>query len=257
MKYIPRDLGDSAENSSGGGGRGLIREIVVLSGLVLSALGILYFLAAMITDWAVCRIPPETEASFFNNFGVDEFNDSVPEALLSKWQQAEAILSKLQDAPEVLPLPYQLVYTSDPKPNAFAIPGGRIALTQGLLESLDEEVSFAFVLAHELGHFAGRDHLQRLGRQVGFGTSLAILMGGSRPQLLDSVADLLVLNYSREEESAADRFALELMDHVYGTRDGANRFFEILQENNSLPGWAYMFQTHPDTLKRIREIRGE
>ncbi len=257
MKYVPRDLGESAENSSGGGRRGLIREIAVLAALILGTIVLLYLLAGWITDFAVTRISPEKEAAFFEDYFAEEFNEEVPEELEAPWVQAVSILTKLQAAPGVPPLKYRLSYVSEPEPNAFALPGGRIVLTHGLLESLDEEIAIAFVLAHELGHFAGRDHLQRLGRQIGFGAGLRILTGGSSTGVIDSVANLLVLNYSRDEESAADRFALEVLDELYGTREGAERLFEILEAKESLPTWAYMFQTHPDTAKRIREIREE
>jgi Zn-dependent protease with chaperone function len=258
LKYVPRDLGTSAENSSGGGGRGLARELLTLSLLTLCALALLYFFAAWFTDWAVARISPEKEAAFFADHFADEFVEPVPEAYTERWEQAKAILDKLQQTPGVLPLNYQLGYQSEPEPNAFAVPGGRIILTQGLLEALDgEEIALAFVLAHELGHFAGRDHLQRLGRQVGFGTGLMILTGRQSNGLFESVANFLVLNYSREEERAADHFALEVLDAVYGSRAGAERLFEILEQKEQLPAWAYMFQTHPDTAQRIREIRAE
>lgn len=256
MKYVPRDLGESAENSSGGGGKGLAREVVTLAALTLGLIALLFLVAGWVTDFAVARISPEKEAAFFEGYFAEEFNEELPEELEVPWAQAEAILAKLQAAPGVPPLHYRLSYVSDPEPNAFALPGGRIVLTHGLLESLEEEIAIAFVLAHELGHFAGRDHLQRLGRQIGFGTGLAILTGGGSG-VIDSVGNLLVLNYSRDEETDADRFALEVLDEIYGTREGADRLFEILEAKESLPGWAYMFQTHPDTAKRLEEIRGE
>ena len=257
MKYVARDLGESAENSSGGGGRGLLREIAVLSALSIGVIGLLYCLVGWLTDFAVARISPEKEAAFFADYLVSEFSAPVPEALETQWQQAEAILAKLQEAPGVPPLVYQLSYISDPNPNAFAVPGGRIVLTRGLLESLDEEIAVAFVLSHELGHFAGRDHLQRFGRQLGFGASMSLLFGGSSVGVSDSVTNLLALNYSRDDEVAADRFALQLLDAVYGTRAGAERLFEILEQQDTLPHWAYMFQTHPDTAKRIQEIQSQ
>jgi len=179
MKYVPKDLGESAENSSGGGGKGLAREVVTLAALTLGAVALLYLVAGWITDFAVARISPEKEAAFFEGYFADEFSEAPPDELGEPWAQAEAILARLQAAPGVPPLKYRLSYVSAPEPNAFALPGGRIVLTRGLLESLEEETAIAFVLAHELGHFAGRDHLQRLGRQIGFGAGLAILTGGS------------------------------------------------------------------------------
>ncbi|MDQ8209426.1 M48 family metallopeptidase [Coraliomargarita sp. SDUM461003] len=254
MKYVARDLGASAENSSGGGGRGLARELLTLALLTVCVLSLLYFLAGLVTDFAVARISPAREAALFEGHFVDEFAEEVPEAYAQQWRKAEAILAKVQQATGVPPLHYQLGYQSSTQPNAFALPGGHIILTQGLLDALDAEIALAFVLAHELGHFAGRDHLQRLGRQLGFGAGLMLLTGFQSNALFDTVSNFLALNYSREEERAADRFALQVLDQVYGSRDGAERLFEILEQEEQLPGWAYMFQTHPDTAERIREI---
>ncbi|MGZ0657025.1 M48 family metallopeptidase [Coraliomargarita sp. W4R72] len=257
MKYVPRDLGESAENSSGGGRRGLLTEVVTLSGLTIAVVGLLYFLTGWITDWAVVRISPEREAMFFQEMMEDAFTDPVPEDFELKWQRAEAIFVKLQEAPGVLPLRYRLAYSDESEPNAFAVPGGQIVLTRGLLESLEEEVAIAFVLAHELGHFVGRDHLQRMGRQLGFGTALKLLTGASSGRLIESGTGLLDLSYSREEEMAADRFALQSLDAVYGDRAGAERLFEILEADRGLPKWAYMFLTHPANVARIQEIHSE
>lgn len=252
---MARDLGESAENSSGGGRRGLWREIGVLTSLVVLAIAVLYFLAATVTDFAVARISPEREAAFFKDFAQDQFTADVPNSLEVKWQQAGRILDKLSQHSQVLPLDYRLAYSPQSAPNAFAVPGGLIVLTEGLLEQLDEEIAVAFVIAHELGHFAGRDHLRSLGRQIGFGTALLLLTGGNADGLVQSTSNLIGMTYSRKQESAADVFALECLDATYGHREGAERLFEILEAESGLPEWAYMFMTHPANAERIRRIR--
>lgn len=75
--------------------------------------------------------------------------------------------------------------------------------------------------------------------------------------MIESLTGLLDLNYSREEELAADRFALQSLDVVYGDREGAERLFEILEADSGLPKWAYMFLTHPANAERIREIHSD
>jgi Zn-dependent protease with chaperone function len=214
----------------------------------------LYFSAATLTDWIVTRISPEQEAEFFKGSFDQEFDEALPPELTEKWAQAEAILTKLKSHPAVVPVEYRLQYSPETMPNAFAVPGGSIVLTRGLLEALDEEIAMAFVIAHELGHFAGRDHLRRMGRQLGFGAALMLLSGGSPDSLTQYASNLVTLSYGREQESAADQFALQCIDSVYGARDGAERLFEILEAEQSLPDWAYMFMTHPANAKRIREI---
>ncbi len=255
MKYVPRELGEAAENSSGGGRRGLLKEIAVLTTLTVLAMGGLYLLAGLITDFAVSHISPEDERILFKHFTQERFDSTAPEAMATKWAEAQRILAKLVQYEAVVDLDYRLAYSPEPRPNAFAIPGGTIVLTQGLLDDMDEEIAMAFVIAHELGHFAGRDHLQSLGRQVGFGTALTLLTGGKPDGLLNAASQLMALNYSRQQESAADQFGITCLDAVYGHRQGAERLFEILDASDKIPDWAYMFLTHPANAKRIQSIQ--
>lgn len=90
---MPRDLGESAENSSGGGRRGLLREIAVLSGLTACAVLLLYLLAGWLTDWAVVRISPETEARFFEGNMGAQFNEALQGATIcSAWGGKSALV---------------------------------------------------------------------------------------------------------------------------------------------------------------------
>jgi Zn-dependent protease with chaperone function len=254
VKYVQRDLGEAAENSSGGGRKGLTQEILTLSGLTLAALIALYFLAAWVTDLLVAGISPQREAALFADFGAAYAQDAVPEDLEARWQSAEATLDNLLAYEGIAQLDYQLAYSSEAQANAFAVPGGVIVLTRGLLESLDEKIAVAFVLAHELGHFAGRHHLKRLGRQIGFGGGVMLLTGGSSDRLLQNSANLVALNYSRKQEVEADRFAMDCLHAIYADTNGAEKLFQLLEADSQLPGWAYMFMTHPDTKERIRMI---
>lgn len=254
MKFVQRDLGESAENSSGGGRRGLAREVAILSVLTITAITGLYLLAGWITDFAVSRITPAQEQALFAGFAFDTFESEPPEEFEEKWQQVGAILEKLRAYKEVPAIDYTLMFDPSPQLNAFALPGGGIALTRGLLQELDEEIAIAFVIAHELGHFAGRDHLQGMGRQIGFGIAMTLLTGGSPDPLTQSATQLIQLNYSRDQETDADAFAIRTLDAIYGRSDGAERLFEILEEKHDLPSWAYMFQTHPDNAERIKAI---
>ena len=70
--------------------------------------------------------------------------------------------------------PYTLrVRVIEGEPNAFALPGGEIWVTTGLLEQTESENEIAFVLGHEIGHFRSRDHLRSLGRGLLFGLAAA------------------------------------------------------------------------------------
>jgi Zn-dependent protease with chaperone function len=255
MKFIPRSLGEAAENSSGGGTRSQLRELLILGSLACLSLIGLFFIAGWITDFAVERISPEKEAKLFAGYSRAFTQEpSIPEELTKKWDTAQRLLKEIVAASELSSLDFKLGFMPAEEPNAFAIPGGGIVLTRGLLETIETDIGLAFVLAHELGHFAHRDHLRRLSRQIGFKATLTLLLGQSS-SLTMSAADLMLLHYSREREAAADDYAINLLHMNYGATEGAEELFRHFEEEGHLPSWAYMFTSHPDNLERLKNIR--
>ena len=255
MKFTPRDIGQAAEVSSGGGNRGMVKEAMVLIALVIIALAGIYGLIAFGTDFVISRISFEREAKLFAFMDHAAHSNKIPEDCMEKWKLAESILEKLKEYPDSPPMDFRLSFTVDPQPNAFALPGGAIVLTSGLLDSLDEEISLAFVLAHEIGHFAHRDHLRGFGRRIGLAAVLTLLFGGQPDAWANHGAQLVMLHYSRVQESKADDFALSCLDSVYETHEGAERLFEILESRgDQIPDWAYMFNSHPGNKSRLEKI---
>ncbi len=253
MKYVQRDPGQSAENSSGGGTRGTLRELLTLTALVCLAMTVLYFGIAFLTDLAVAGISVDRERRMFGGFSPAIATGSeIPEQYAEEWALLESVLGKLSHHPGVVALDYRLVLMAEDEPNAFAIPGGTIGVTSGLLDSLEGEIPMAFVIGHELGHFAHRDHLKGMGRRIGFSIAVRVVFGGGIDSMTSKGAELMLLSYSRKQETLADAFAMECLDAVYGRHDGAGQLFEILDQSADLPDWAYMFSTHPDSQARLR-----
>ena len=103
-------------------------------------------------------------------------------------------------------------------PNALAFPGGLIVLTTGLLDGLGSENELALVLGHELGHYAGRDHLEGLGRGLALAFTLGIFgagESGSAAGLAALAAQLAARGHDREQETLADAFGLALEQAEY------------------------------------------
>ena len=96
-----------------------------------------------------------------------------------------------------------------------------------------------------------------MGRAVGFRIVLSIIFGGSPGA--DSFGDMIEYvfqrNYSQERERQADRFGVTLVLATYGKVDGVDKLFQMLLEEGTLPGWAYMFSTHPAPRKRIDDLK--
>jgi len=256
MKFVKRDLGEAAEASSGGGDRGLAKEIVTLAILLALLLTAIYYGVVIVTEGVVSGITPEREVELFGkDFAKATVSPKeVPEELQDKFAMCEDVLAKLSAHDSVPQIDYELIYLDQEQPNAFAFPGGTIGVSKGLLEALDEEIAVAFVLAHELGHFANRDHLRGMGRKLGFGLGVKLLFQGDIGSFSHGTTNLVLAKYSRGQESNADVFGIQCVLDTYGDTTGAEKLFEVLEEKGALPRWAYMFSTHPDNKSRIRRI---
>lgn len=258
MKFVQRDLGDAAEASSGGGETGLGREILLMGGALLGLTLGLWFGIGWATELALPLISTATEKSWFGRFSPPQADEETSPDAAQKAQRdrASAVLSRLVADPAVPRLDYRLFFIPEEKPNAFAFPGGAIGVTQGLLDVVEDDVALAFVLGHELGHFAQRDHLRGIGRQIGRQLAWALIFGGDGGDLLGShLSTLLDLRHSRGQESGADIFGLELVHRTYGTTAGTDRLFAWLERRDSNPRWIEMLQTHPVPANRLAEMR--
>jgi Zn-dependent protease with chaperone function len=252
----------------GGGAKGTFRESITLLLLTTALLLAIHFAIGLIVSAFLPHISIEREHQWFSSFQLPQPNkespyDSQKKALETDsnpaLNRAEAILQRLVASPDVPNLDYQLVHLSDAAPNAFAFPGGTIGVTSGLLELTEtDEVSLAFILAHELGHFVHRDHLKGIGRQVGRSLAWAVLFGNDPSGLFSIHANhWLDMDYSREQESAADQFAIQLVHQVYGNMEGSGRFFEWLENHSSHPAWVEWWMSHPEPTRRRQDLEKE
>jgi Zn-dependent protease with chaperone function len=110
------------------------------------------------------------------------------------------------------PITFQFV--DNPMPNAFALPGGQVMATSGLLEATGEDQeAFLAVIAHELGHVRSRDGMQAIYRNAGAGVVLDIITGGSgaAQQAVLIAGQLNQLRNSRKQETAADDAAADIL----------------------------------------------
>ncbi|OVE80020.1 peptidase M48, partial [bacterium I07] len=160
-------------------------------------------------------------------------------------------------------LTYQFKVLDTPVINAFAVPGGYIYFTRGILAYLNNEAEFAGVLGHELGHVNARHSAQQYSRaqlaQLGLGIGMVLSEDFRKFAGLASFGvQMLFLRFSRDNERQADDLGVE-----YSSRSGydANEmadFFNTLERLNpgthqsGLPEW---FSTHPNPVDRIDAVR--
>ncbi len=106
---------------------------------------------------------------------------------------------------------------ASPVPNAFALPGGKIYLLNGLLQKANSVDEIAGVIAHEMGHVAHRDQTRMVIQNGGTSFLIGLLLGDitGSAAIIFATRSVLAASYSREAEAGADAFAISTM-HALG-----------------------------------------
>jgi predicted Zn-dependent protease len=144
--------------------------------------------------------------------------------------------------------------------NAVTFPGGLIVVFTPLIRLTDSPEELAAVIAHELGHVVHRDPLRQMAKEFGVSVVLSMVNGGKAAPMLETmVKDFLDVQYTREQEQAADEYAFGLL-----AQSGISpRYFadfmeklspDTLAGGNDGPKFEY-FSTHPDVHDRIRAAK--
>ena len=105
-------------------------------------------------------------------------------------------------------LPFTFTVLNSPEVNAFALPGGYVYVTRGLVALANSEAELAAVIGHEIGHVVARHTAQRYSQAVAAGVGAALLgavVGGDAQQLAQLGSELYLAGFSREQEFEADR----------------------------------------------------
>src|SRR6266446_4677834 len=186
-----------------------------------------------------------------------------PDSALQAWiQQFGARLAATSERPN---LPWSFRVVDDPVVNAFALPGGFIYVTRGILAHLNSEAELAGVVGHEIGHVTARhsasqmtkQQLAQVGLVVG---SIASSDFGRYAGLAGQALGVLFLKYSRDNERQADDLGLRYMRRAnYDPREMPH-VFEMLtrvsqaQGGGRVPEW---LATHPNPENRRGRIEQE
>ena len=144
-------------------------------------------------------------------------------------------------------------------PNALALPGGVIYVTDELVELAPDDDAIIGVLAHELGHIEQRHLMRRLFASAAVGAAAAVLFGDVSTVLGALPAVLIDLDYSRAMEHEADLYAVELL-RANGISTGSlATLFERMQNAHEKRGakgdWPTYLSTHPPTPERVELFR--
>jgi predicted Zn-dependent protease len=211
------------------------------------------------------KLGTEAEPEFIKQYG-----GLVPSPVVQTYVKNLGMkLAKLTERPNV---PWNFNVLNSDDINAFAIPGGKVFITRGLLSRMTNEAQLAGVLGHECGHVTG----QHAGKQVTQQQGAAILLqgaqmgaeqAGANPMLIqlgaqggNMAAQGFLLKFSRDDEYEADHLGLRYM-----TKAGYNplamiQVMEILEKASGGGGAGAMSEwtsTHPLAQNRISELEAD
>jgi predicted Zn-dependent protease len=174
-------------------------------------------------------------------------------------QQFGARLAAKTERPN---LPWTFRVVDDPAVNAFALPGGFVYVTRGLLAHLTSEAELAGVVGHEIGHVTARHTAAEMSKQEVIGLGLAVgsmasagiaKYAGTANQALG----VLYLKFSRDDESQADQLGLRYMQRANYDPRQMTEVLRMLDRVGAAEGGARLpswLETHPSPVDRIAAV---
>jgi len=220
----------------------------------LLALGAgLYYGAPLAARFVARRIPLEQErvlgAQIEIMLDFSRCKDENAERALA------ALATKItHDASEV----YETRLMDSEVPNAFALPGGIVIMTTGLLRLADDESEIAGVLAHEIEHVTQRHVLAGFLRDAVLSAVWALTMGDyAGLMVIDPTTAYRIANleFSRSDEMEADAGAVARLHRAGLTHTGLKKFFERIKKEESTGDGPEWLSTHPSTDARIARLK--
>jgi predicted Zn-dependent protease len=170
-------------------------------------------------------------------------------------------LAAVSDRPD---LPYEFVVLNNDVPNAWALPGGKIAINRGLLALLEDEAQLAAVLGHEIVHAAARHGASQMTRgtlaNIGLVTLGMATQGAEGAQLYGMASQIgaaaWMAKYGRDDELESDHYGMNYMAKagydVQGAVELQEKFVELSKSRQS--GFLdNLFASHPPSTQRVTE----
>jgi len=195
---------------------------------------------------------------------IQGYGGEVPDATLRAYVTDIGMKLAAETEGENPSLPWSFTFLNTDVINAFALPGGQVFVTRGLVSRMDNEAQLAGVLGHEIAHVTARHANNRLSRQLGLSVAAAVgasvigddqdmqlLLGG-----LVTGAGVYAMTFDRGQEAEADMLGMRYMSRAGYDPTGQLQLMQILAEASQGPRQPEWLSTHPLPETRIRTIEG-
>jgi predicted Zn-dependent protease len=257
VKYSPKEVKGNVNISR----TSPLRELFLLLGGVLGIIVLVYIALGLAVDLIVPHLPPGIEQNLGRIYSRIYYDkDRTPAEI-----RLQKILDELVEVHPVIhgrqkpPFNVKVHLSAQSTINAMALPGGNIVIFTGLIKEVESQNELDFILAHELGHLANRDHLRGLGRGLVLTTISAILLGkdSSVTGFLTNSLINVEMKFSQHQETQADLWALDALNRKYGHVSGAVDFFGRISKNEKRGRLLSYFATHPYPENRIANLEDQ
>jgi predicted Zn-dependent protease len=168
---------------------------------------------------------------------------------------------------------YRFTLLDSPEVNAFALPGGYVYISRGILPYLNSEAELAGVIGHEIGHVTARHSVQRVSAAQGAQIAIAVasifvpvMRSQAGGMAADALGSALLSGYGREQELQADQLGATYLARTGYDPGAMRRALEVLknqelfdaeiaqQENRAPRRYHGLFASHPENDRRLQEI---
>ena len=195
-----------------------------------------------------------------------QFGGEIDQAVINNYVESVGQRVVQQSDAKDTPYKYDFHVLADPQTiNAFALPGGQVSITLGLLGRLHNEAELAGVLGHEVGHVVARHGAEQLAKSqlsqtlVGAATIAAYdpdnpNRSASNAAVAAAIGQLVSMRFGRQDELEADALGVRLMkDAGYDPR-GMHDLLVTLEKLNQGGNAPEFFSTHPNPENRLARV---
>ena len=195
-----------------------------------------------------------------------QYGGLYPDNLLQQYVDRVGASVVQQSVAKSAPYPFEFHLLRDPQTvNAFALPGGQVFVTAGLLRRLGTEAQLAAVLGHEVGHIVARHGAEHLAKQqlgaalvnaVGIAASDSDDAGRQAAVIAQAVNQVVSLRYGRNDELESDRLGFRFMTEAGYDPKALVELMQILGSARNSGGQSpEFFSSHPSPDNRIQRLQ--
>lgn len=233
-------------------------KIAFVIGLCVFFVGLGVFAFFILLPWvgekSVALIPKDVEQSLGDNIAQSVLQTYTEEDSATYYANRFVAQLKTNSSYSI-----QVTVIESDQINAFALPGGKIFVYSEIIKNMNSYEEFAALLGHEMSHVNHQHSLKSICRSAASSIFIAFLFGdvtGISTGILEQANEFSQLNYSRELETDADDSGYEVMlTNRISPKGMVDLLLMLQKESTEMPDLMKYFSTHPETQKRIDNIK--